>query len=136
MTISKKIHNFCPMLIKLGENDYLMRQSFSTSFMRIGQKLWIFLLMVNFWVCLFFSYSDLSCYFFVYSLGQIGHRNTFSTSWTGNDKTFFSSLWYSQSSSLNSFINYGKTSQMRGIQRKKVACCSGWCFVSWCLGNP
>ena len=38
----KKIYNFGPNLIKLGENNYLMRQSFSPSFMRIGQKLWIF----------------------------------------------------------------------------------------------
>ena len=28
--------------MKLGENDYLMRQLFSPSFMRIGQKLWNF----------------------------------------------------------------------------------------------
>ena len=28
--------------MKLSENNHLMRQSFSQSFMRIGQKLWIF----------------------------------------------------------------------------------------------
>ena len=38
----EKIHNFCPILMKLSENDHLMRQSFSPSFMRIEQKLWIF----------------------------------------------------------------------------------------------
>ena len=38
----KKIHKFCPILMKLGENDYLLKQSFSPSFMRIGQKLRIF----------------------------------------------------------------------------------------------
>ena len=37
-----KIHNFCPILMKLCENDYLMRWSFSPSFMKIGQKMGIF----------------------------------------------------------------------------------------------
>ena len=35
-----------------------MIASFSPNFMRIGQKLWIFLLMVNFWACAVFSYTD------------------------------------------------------------------------------
>ena len=38
----KRIHNFCPIRMKLGENDYHMRQLFSLSFIRIGQKLWNF----------------------------------------------------------------------------------------------
>ena len=42
LAINKKIHNFCPILMKLGENDYLIRQLFSPSFMRMGQKWWIF----------------------------------------------------------------------------------------------
>ena len=37
-----KILNFCPILKKLGQNDYLMRQSLCPSFIKIGQKLWIF----------------------------------------------------------------------------------------------
>ena len=28
--------------MKLGESNYLIRQSFSPSFMKIGQKMWIF----------------------------------------------------------------------------------------------
>ena len=37
-----KIPHFWPILMKLGENNHFMRQSFSPSFMRIGQRLWIF----------------------------------------------------------------------------------------------
>ena len=36
------IHKFCPIFMKLGENDYLMRWIFSLSFMRIRQEMWIF----------------------------------------------------------------------------------------------
>ena len=43
----------------LGENDCLKRWKSSPSFIRIGQKLWIFLLMSNFWTSYaVFSYSD------------------------------------------------------------------------------
>ena len=37
-----KIYIFCSILMKLGENDYLMWLSFSPSVMKIGQKLRIF----------------------------------------------------------------------------------------------
>ena len=41
LAICKKSTFFCPILMKLGKNDYLKR-SFSPSFMRIGLNLWIF----------------------------------------------------------------------------------------------
>ena len=43
--------------MKLGENNYVLRQSFSPSFIRIGQKLWIFSNGQFLNVCWFF-YSD------------------------------------------------------------------------------
>ena len=55
----KKNHNFCPILMKLGENNYLIRQSFTPTFMRVGHKMVEFLLMANFWVCLDFSTQTL-----------------------------------------------------------------------------
>ena len=45
--------------MKLGENVYLLGWSFFPSFMRIGQKLWFFLLMANFWKCLGFFLQTL-----------------------------------------------------------------------------
>ena len=36
-----KNHSFCPIIMKLVENDQLTRQSFSPSFIKIGQKLLI-----------------------------------------------------------------------------------------------
>ena len=45
--------------MKLGENDYLMRQSFSPIFMRMGKKIVVFFIIGQFLnVCGFF-YSDL-----------------------------------------------------------------------------
>ena len=49
-----KIHIFWPIFIKIGENNYLMRCFFSPNFIKIKQKMWIFLLMANFWTCLAF----------------------------------------------------------------------------------
>ena len=38
----KKNHIFCPILMKFCETNQLLRWSFSQSFIRIGQKMWIF----------------------------------------------------------------------------------------------
>ena len=37
-----KIYIVCPILMKLGENDYFIRWILWPSFMKIGQKMWIF----------------------------------------------------------------------------------------------
>ena len=37
----KSIPILCPILMKFGEINHIMRLSFSPSFMRIGQKMWI-----------------------------------------------------------------------------------------------
>ena len=37
-----KIDNFCSILMKLGENNHLMLQSFSVSFIRLEKTLWKF----------------------------------------------------------------------------------------------
>ena len=46
--------------MKLCQNDYLMRYLFWPSFMRIGQKLWIFLLTAIFWMRLFIFIQTLN----------------------------------------------------------------------------
>ena len=42
LAIDKKNPHFSPIQMKLGKNNFLMSISFSQSFMRIGQKMWIF----------------------------------------------------------------------------------------------
>ena len=51
---------FCPILVKLCENNHLMRSSFSPSFMRIGKKLWILYQWPIFESVLFFSPQTLT----------------------------------------------------------------------------
>ena len=53
--MNKKIYIFCPILMKLGENDQFMRQIFSPSYIRIKQKIQIF-------------YYDQMCLFFAQTL--------------------------------------------------------------------
>ena len=48
--------------MKLGENNYLIRQSSTPSFMRIGQKLWIFYKWPIFECACFFFTQTLSMY--------------------------------------------------------------------------
>ena len=54
---SVKIPHYFPILRKLGENFYHIRSSFSQSFMRIEQELWIFMSGQFLYVSRFF-YSD------------------------------------------------------------------------------
>ena len=58
MAIIEKMHNFCPILMKSGENDASWGNYFHHVSWRLDKNC-EFLLMVNSWECLGFFYSDL-----------------------------------------------------------------------------
>ena len=65
---SIKSYIFCPILMKIGENDYLMRWLFSPSFKRIGLKMWIFYKWPIFKSVSFFYPQTLCLYWFWVSI--------------------------------------------------------------------
>ena len=79
--------------MKIGENTFLMRKSFSPSFMMIEQKLWIFYKWPIF-ECVWFFFTQTLRYLIV----NISHRSEIlGCMWSG------SALWYRKSSELRYF---------------------------------
>ena len=65
MKVLYKLSNFCPILMKLGENYCLIRSLSLTILIRIGQKLWIFYHWPSLDVFRFF-FSDLRWSFLIF----------------------------------------------------------------------
>ena len=66
--------------MKISENNYLIRQSFSPSFMKIGQKLWIFTNGQFLHVSIFFTQTSDQGFLkrhctILYGLGTKGHQS-------------------------------------------------------------